>query len=117
MARTTLKRRRVLRLLTVRGELDRSTAAALAEATRETGVPGNSTLVLDFAQVTFIDGGGLALLYDLVERCRDQEWVGILAPPPNMRRILEIAGLTAHRALRVFGTKEEALTALGYVCA
>ena len=97
----------------VRGELDRSTAAALAEATREASEPGNSTLALDFTQVTFIDGGGLALLYDLVERCRDQEWVGILSPLPNTRRMLEIVGLTAHRALRVFDTREEALAALG----
>ena len=89
-----LKTARSCLFLQLRGELDRSTAPALAEAIRQLSAPGTSPVVLDFTQVSFIDGGGLALLFDLVERCRDQEWVGILSPSANIRRILDTVGLT-----------------------
>ena len=104
-------------VVTVRGEIDRSNVAELAAltecATRGTG----SSVILDVTGVTFIDGGALGLLYDLVETRRRDEWVGILSPSPAVSRLLEVSGLILERALRVIGNTDEGFADAGKRCA
>jgi anti-anti-sigma factor len=104
-------------VITVRGEIDRSNVAELTalatSATKGTG----SSVILDVAGVTFIDGGVLGLIYDLVETRRREEWVGILSPSSAVSRLLEISGLIEERALRVLDRTDEGFAVIKKRCA
>jgi anti-anti-sigma factor len=91
-----------IRVITAIGEIDRSNVADLAALTENPAETIGSSLILDFSEVTFIDGGGLDLISDLLDRCRGDQWLGILSANTHLRRMLEISGLAAEKALRVF---------------
>lgn len=87
--------------ITVRlsGEIDVANATALTDALEAVSEPGRR-LVLDMAEVTFIDSSGINVLL------RAANWLGdrhagltIGAASVNVRKILEILGLTDHFGL------------------
>jgi anti-anti-sigma factor len=87
----------------VRGEVDVATARPLF------GVPQGSNgvaVVVDMGQVTFMDWSGLNELVALVRRGP----VGVVAPPPMVRRLLEIAGVDG--LVMLYPTVEEASSGL-----
>ena len=106
-SRITATLRRGLCLLVPRGDLDRSSAGTLSDALRRLREPGSCILVMDLAELGFIDGGGLGLLLDVADSCRDHEWIGILSPSPNTSRLLDLVGLTTSSAVRLFHSEEE----------
>jgi anti-anti-sigma factor len=81
-------------VLALAGELDISTVAdveAELEALRERDV---RRLTLDLRDVAFIDSTGLRLLVTLRHHGEDGgPPLSVVAGPPNVQRILEIAGL------------------------
>jgi anti-anti-sigma factor len=82
--------------LVVVGELDPATAPILAERLEPlTEDPTVATVALDLAGVTFLDSSGLRTLVaaNAVLQARDAALV-LRSPSPNIRRVLEVTGLT-----------------------
>jgi len=78
---------------TFEGEVDAHSAPSLAEAFSE--LPDVSTIVADFAGVTFMDSSGLRVLADASERAASVGKSLVLAKPqPAIKRVVEISGLT-----------------------
>lgn len=93
------------------GELDVRTAPAFRARIQEELAAAERLrhLILDFRGVTFIDSSGVGVL---LGRCRDLRAqrdgrVAVFGTRPNVRRVLEFAGLL--RVLAVADTKQQAL--------
>ena len=81
-------------LLTLSGELDASTATLLYDQLSDLEVEDVQHVVLDLAQVTFMDSTGLSVI--VTEHKRLHHSAGsltIFAPPSSVRRLFEITGL------------------------
>jgi len=81
-------------LVTLSGELDASTATLLYDQLSDLEVEDVQHVVLDLAQVTFMDSTGLSVI--VTEHKRMQHSRGsltIFAPPSSVRRLFEITGL------------------------
>jgi anti-anti-sigma factor len=82
-------------LVTLSGELDTSTASFLYDKLSDLEVEDAHHVVLDLAQVTFMDSTGLGVI--VTEHKRLQHAKGsltIFSPPSSVRRLFEITGLT-----------------------
>jgi anti-anti-sigma factor len=93
--------------LRLAGDIDRSNIASLVEAIRRDSSADPRIVVLDLQDVLFMDGGGLGLLYDLLDSRGNGGWVGVVSPRADIRRLLDVSGLSAHRHLRIFTTRDE----------
>jgi anti-sigma B factor antagonist len=67
------------------------------------------TLVVDLAEVEFMDSTALAMLLEARGRLRNGDSFRLAAPGLEARRALEVSGLDRH--FRVFATVAEALAA------
>ncbi len=78
----------------VRGEVDAYTAPALEERLSALVDDGMRDIVIDAADLTFMDTTGLATLIRTLERVRDDDGRVLLrSPPRSIEKTLEIAGL------------------------
>lgn len=84
-------RRPARRLLKLTGELDLATADALEEAIAEEAGPGD--LVLDLAELTFMDSTGIRLILHAAATCDGDANVVLLDVSASIMRVLEIAGI------------------------
>ena len=85
-------RQAVLRLV---GELDCGTAPLLRKALDELRGQEVSRLVLNMAELTFIDSSGLHELVVALKRQRETGGEAVLAnPSPQTMRVLEMVGLS-----------------------
>jgi anti-anti-sigma factor len=81
-------------LVTLSGELDASTATLLYDQLSDLEIEDVEHVVLDLAQVSFMDSTGLSVI--VTEHKRLQHSGGsltIFAPPSSVRRLFEITGL------------------------
>jgi anti-sigma B factor antagonist len=82
-------------MLTLRpsGELDIATAARLERALMHGREPGDR-VVLDLAELEFIDSTGLRVIVQAVEAARMSGWeLTLRQGPPAVRRVFEISGV------------------------
>jgi anti-anti-sigma factor len=82
-------------LVTLSGELDASTATLLYDQLADLEVKDVQHVVLDLAQISFMDSTGLSVI--VTEHKRLQHTGGgltVFAPPSSVRRLFEITGLT-----------------------
>ncbi len=91
----------------VEGELDLATAPRLKTALREMLRAGFRQLVVDLAQVTFLDSTSLGVLIGVSRSLDDGARLAIVCTHPNVLRIFEFSGLDG--TLAVFSTFDEAL--------
>jgi anti-sigma B factor antagonist len=90
-------------LVRVAGEVDMANAADLQ--TYLSSVAGTSGLVaLDLSSVTFIDSTGLTALIQTYKLVQPGGSFLLLAPSPEVSRVLEVTGLD--RLFRISSTKE-----------
>lgn len=74
----------------VRGEVDLATAPALSEALAE----ANSDIVVDLAELTFMDASGLQVLAQAGKRAElDHDGLTVVHASPFVRRMFELTGL------------------------
>lgn len=92
----------------VRGEIDHSNAGRLSSAVDEPLERGDEVIVLDLSEVDYIDSGGVSVLLSTVRRLRNRGWLGVVNPNANVRRLLEIVGLTVDHGFRLFSDRAEA---------
>jgi anti-sigma B factor antagonist len=89
------------------GELDLYNAEDVRAALLEACADEPSVLVLDLADVTFIDSTALGVLIEARSRLADRNAFRLAAPGLETRRALEVSGLDKH--FSVHDTVDEAL--------
>jgi anti-anti-sigma factor len=96
-----------LLLFRLSGEMDHAGAPEAGEKieqhlpeTIEQGV------LLDLADVPYVDSAGLSVLSRILTRCRGEGWLGVISPSPNVFRIFEIAGITTRQSMVVLKDEE-----------
>jgi anti-anti-sigma factor len=82
-------------VIALKGELDLASAPALTSAL-ETVMPEASAVVLDLDRLSFIDSSGIVAVLACQSECRQHDVTFALTDgSPQVRRLLEIAGLTS----------------------
>jgi anti-anti-sigma factor len=82
--------------LSVSGELDLATTPLLEQQARTLVADGARSIVIDLAELNFIDSTGLRLLLQLNKEAANDGWrMLITRPSEQAQRILEITGMGA----------------------
>ena len=82
-------------VIAVSGEIDVATAPQLRECLHRVIAQGESTIVLDLLEVTFLDSTALGVLVGGLKRCRELGGdLHIVVADPRIVKIFEITGLT-----------------------
>ena len=95
-------------VVSLAGELDLYNAEEIKSAVREAGARKPDRLVIDLAEVGFVDSTVLAVLIDARRRQLGHGTFHLAAPSREVRRALGVSGLDRH--LAVHDTIEDALT-------
>jgi anti-sigma B factor antagonist len=78
------------------GEVDLATVPLLHVCLSELGSELDDGLVVDLSGVTFLDSTGLAFLLAADKQIRGEgRSFAVYAPPPQVRRLFDISGLTS----------------------
>jgi anti-anti-sigma factor len=104
---------RGVRTISVRGELDLSTAPELEGPLEQALESGEGSLLMDLSECEFIDSTGIALIVRAWQRLDSGEngrALVICSQNDQVRRVLEITGLEL--SIPVHTTKDEALAAI-----
>jgi anti-sigma B factor antagonist len=105
-----------LRIISVQGELDLSTAGDLETPLEAAVASGDARMLIDLSQCEFIDSTGIALIvraWQRLDRGADGDGSGrvvICSQNEQVRRVLEITGLES--SISIHGTRDEAIAAL-----
>jgi anti-sigma B factor antagonist len=94
-------------VVSLAGELDLYNAEDVRAALLEACGDEPDVLVLDLAEVTFIDSTALGVLIEARSRLADRSGFRLAAPGLETRRALEVSGLDKH--FSVFDTVADAL--------
>ncbi|MBU2603071.1 MAG: STAS domain-containing protein [Actinobacteria bacterium] len=89
-------------LVVVRGEIDHGNSSDLQAEIDKYMQGGETTLLLDLTDVTYIDSGGVSVLLSTVRKLREHGWLGAIRPNADVRRLIEIVGLKADNGFRIF---------------
>ena len=95
-------------VVSLAGELDLYNAEDVRAALLEACEDEPDVLVIDLAEVTFIDSTALGVLIEARSRLADRGGFRLAAPGLESRRALEVSGLDRH--FSVFDTVNDALT-------
>jgi anti-anti-sigma factor len=99
-------------LLETQGDIDHGTCSGLETGLRDALAGGSRILFVDLTQVSYIDSGGLSVLFSTVRDLRDDGWLGLIGPNSDVRRLFELVGLFADPNVRVFDDRQAAEAAL-----
>lgn len=102
-----------VRSISVRGELDLSTAPELEGPLEQALDSGEGSVLIDLSSCEFIDSTGIALIVRAWQRLdsgEDGRGLVICSHNDQVRRVLEITGLEL--SIPVHGTRDEALAAM-----
>lgn len=99
-------------LVYVRGELDHQTAPRLRVVIEEEWATRPHALILELSQVSYIDSGGLALIFDTLARFKDTGWLGVVGATASVTRLMEMTGLTDRAEFRMLPDLPAASAAL-----
>lgn len=78
-------------VLILTGELDSSNVEQLDQTTRSIVANRPSRLIFDLAELRFMDSAGISVL---VQVATEVETVLVRNPPPIVKRLIEVTGLT-----------------------
>jgi anti-sigma B factor antagonist len=81
-------------LVYVKGELDHQTSPQLRAVIDEESATNPQALILEMSGVSYMDSGGLSLMFDTLTRLRGNGWLGVVNPTSPVARLMEITGLT-----------------------
>ena len=93
--------------MSLAGELDLYNAEEVRRALLDTLADEPELLVVDLAEVTFIDSTALGVLIEARSRMADRGGFRLAAPGLEVRRALEVSGLDRH--FRVHDTVADAV--------
>ncbi len=92
--------------IALQGEVDHENVGQLIGALRTTIDTQSPRIVLDLSQMTYVDSAGIAAIYQLIERLDGGKQIDMTGVSPNLWRILQVSGLTAHGAVRITPQEE-----------
>lgn len=95
-----IDRREETVVVSLAGELDLYNAEEVRRALLDTLAEGTELLVVDLAEVTFIDSTALGVLIEARSRLPDRSGFRLAAPGLEVRRALEVSGLDRHFVVR-----------------
>lgn len=99
-------------LLETQGDIDHNSCEAIEAALNRSLDAGARVILLDLTKVSYIDSGGLSVLFSAARRLRPDGWLGVINPNPNIRRLLELVGLLIDPSFKVFDQREDAEAAV-----
>ena len=101
-----------VRTISVRGELDLSTAPELEGPLEQALASEGGSVLIDLSKCEFIDSTGIALIVRAWQRLdgEDSRALVICSDNDQVRRVLEITGLEL--SIPVHATRDEALAAM-----
>jgi anti-sigma B factor antagonist len=99
-------------LIETQGEIDHDSCGAVDKFLDDAILQNNPIILVDLAKVSYIDSGGLSVLFSAGRRVREAGWIGLISPNASVRRLLELVGALADPAFRVFQDRAEAEAAL-----
>lgn len=88
-------------VIAIRGEIDHGNASALSSAIDELLDTEQRIVLLDVAHVDYMDSGGISVLLSALRRLRDRGWLGIIGPSANVRRLIQIVGLSLDTSFKI----------------
>ncbi|MGW1744329.1 STAS domain-containing protein [Streptomyces sp. NPDC002092] len=98
-------------IITVNGELDVDTGLVLQHQLAGQVVHGRRHLVLDLAEVPFMDSSGMSVIIRALNEVRNIDGsVTLAAPSELVRRLLDLTGVSM--SCRIFDTADAACEAL-----
>jgi anti-anti-sigma factor len=102
-----------VQVVSVRGELDLSTAPSLERPLEEVLERGEGPILVDLTECEFIDSTGIALIVRATQRLESDgsgRTLVVCSYNDQVRRVLDITGLDV--SIPVHGTRDEALAAI-----
>ncbi len=87
--------------LALEGEVDHENVGQLIGALRTTIDTQSPRIVLNLSKLNYIDSAGIAAVYQLIERVDGGKEIEMTGVSPNLWRILQVSGLTAHGGVRI----------------
>jgi anti-anti-sigma factor len=100
-------------LIYVKGELDHQTAPQLRAAIAEESASSPPAIVLELSDASYLDSGGLSVLFDTLTALRGTGWLGVVGAITPVARLLEMTGLTEQPDFRTFPDLDAASRSLG----
>ena len=98
-------------VITATGEIDAGTAPEVASAVTETLAGRGVRVLLDFAEVTFIDSSGLGMLVKAHREAADAgSAFAVVSPSDHTRKLIRVLGLD--QLLSIYDSSVEALAEL-----
>jgi anti-anti-sigma factor len=102
-----------VRTISVRGELDLSTAPDLERPLEQVLDSGEGAILIDLSECAFIDSTGIALIVRAWQRLgsgNNGRGLGICSQNEQVLRVLEITGLEL--SIPVYASRDEAVAAI-----
>ncbi len=94
-------------LLSLAGDFDHDSVSLFTQQAEEALGNDGKRLLLQLTDCSYIDSGGIGCLLSSLHRVRGQGWLGVIAPNPDVLRLLQMVGLTVDPDFRVFSGLEE----------
>jgi anti-anti-sigma factor len=89
------------RSIAVAGEIDHANAGQLLEAFERSNGNSGSELVLDLAQLMFVDSVGLRTVIDIQRRANERGLsLQVISPPEHVRTVFRLSGADGHLQFR-----------------
>lgn len=89
-------------VIEIKGEIDHGNASALSSAIEGLLQSEQRIVLLDVSGVDYMDSGGISVLLSALRKLRDRGWLGLVGPNANVRRLIQIVGLSLDASFRVF---------------
>ena len=101
-------------ILTPKGRLDNTTAAAFEEVVKTATGAGATRLLIDFSEVTYISSGGLRVILVATKTlAANGGRLALCSLDPRVAEIIEMSGFAAFPNLSIHAGRDEAQAALG----
>jgi anti-sigma B factor antagonist len=99
---TQLSYRYGVPLVYVSGELDHHTSKILRDVISQELGEDTRALLLEVSQLSYMDSGGLSLMFETMAALRGKGWLGIVSPNVGVRKLAELTGLVDRPGFRIF---------------
>ncbi len=93
-------------MLVAAGTIDRGSSGVLGDALDKLSKARHNIVFLDLTDVDGVSDDGLTVLTAWVQALGGKGWLGVIAPKPDVRRVLKEGGLLTHPNVRVFETRQ-----------